>query len=146
MITFNTNTGQFRWIGGTNSTTALGVVNMPTPRHAPAYFNLPAYPTKLFLYGGGNFANMYGDLWEIDIYTGEFKWIHGTNDTDVNGIYSGTGQRPSTRCFTPSTVLDSTTVVLGPGSTDKGYINRYFLYNRPMNKFLFIGKRNSSLH
>jgi Galactose oxidase, central domain/Kelch motif len=105
---YDTTTGQWTWVGGSNVTNSVGVygtlgtaatANVPGARNSAASWIDPS--GNLWLLGGngndttvisidGGPANL-NDLWKFSPTTGEWTWVSGSNVVNALGVYGTEG-------------------------------------------------------
>jgi N-acetylneuraminic acid mutarotase len=105
---YDTSTGQWTWMSGSNLPNATGVYGTkgtPAPANAPgarggavAWAGL--FGTDLLIFGGTGFdsvvtqfnqINELNDLWRYNIITGNWTWMNGSNLVSASGIYGTLG-------------------------------------------------------
>jgi hypothetical protein len=90
-------TGQWTWIGGSNSsnqTGSYGILGTPSPSNIPGARDgsvswTDAAGTFWLLGGEDSIGNLYNDLWEYG--AGEWTWVNGSNAPDQLGVYGTLG-------------------------------------------------------
>ena len=105
---YNTSSGQWTWVSGSNLPNATGVYGTrgtPAPANAPgarggsvAWAGL--FGTDLLIFGGAGFDSVatqvsqideLNDLWRYNMITGNWTWLGGSNRSGANGVYGTLG-------------------------------------------------------
>lgn len=113
---YDTSTGSWTWVTGSNTTYSTGVygtLGTATATTTPgARYNITSWTSgnKLYLFGGyiynGSTAYYGNDLWEFDTTTRLWRWLKGSNFSSfTNGTYGTRGTAASAN--TPGSRLDS---------------------------------------
>ena len=158
MWRFNMNSKLWTWLRGVKSTENKAIYGVKGVANATNQPNSKedctknwVKDTKLYLFGGINFDNFIGDipndLWEYDILTNQWTWIHGDTLINREGVY------PSAHCIeTPaiyptgrvlkgasiqSKVCDKVFWMFGGGSYN-GYYQELWMYKPEENKWLWV--------
>ena len=104
---YNTNTGQWTWVSGDNTTNKNGVygtqgtaaaANKPGARYTNSSWTDTS--GNLWLFGGNGLAASGGsgylnDLWKYNTTTGQWIWVSGDNTINQNGVYGTKGTAAS---------------------------------------------------
>jgi N-acetylneuraminic acid mutarotase len=100
---YNSSTGLWTWVSGSNSTAQAGVYGT---RGVPAAANIPGARQSsvtwidaqgnLWLMGGFNGSVSFNDLWRYNTSSGLWTWISGSNGGNQNGVYGTRGVAAAT--------------------------------------------------
>lgn len=110
---YNTTSGQWTWVSGSNSVAASGVYGtqgVPASGNAPGARDRAASwvdsADNLWLFGGEEYSasgtKYFNDLWEYNPASDEWTWVSGTSSADAAGTYgvkgvSAAGNAPGAR-------------------------------------------------
>jgi N-acetylneuraminic acid mutarotase len=100
---FNPSTGEWTWMSGDNAVNSIGVygtlntpaaANKPGGRHAPVIWQ--DLTGNIYLFGGNGFPSTsllsnLNDLWKLNLSSGEWTWIGGSNTGSQKGTYGVKG-------------------------------------------------------
>ncbi|MGA3100797.1 MAG: chitobiase/beta-hexosaminidase C-terminal domain-containing protein [Terracidiphilus sp.] len=98
---YSPSTNEWAWMGGSNAANGqsspgvYGTLGMPAPGNVPSGRDGAVTWTdatgNLWLFGGGDAADNFNDLWEFNPSTNEWAWIGGSDSPYQQGVYGNLG-------------------------------------------------------
>ncbi|MBL7931254.1 MAG: T9SS type A sorting domain-containing protein [Bacteroidia bacterium] len=162
---YNISTNQWTWMGGSNVNSdggTYGTQGTGSTSNIPgARYSLSSWTDasgNFWLFGGTGYSGTnYGDLqdlWKYNPSTGQWTWVKGSANIDVNGVYGTMGTAASSNLpgsrIMPSTWSDASGDLWmfgGQGyDASSGYdlLNDLWKYNISTNQWTWISGSNSA--
>ena len=160
---FDTTTGTWTWVSGSNTGNASGVYGtkgIATTTNTPGskqYATAWQSSGKLYLFGGQTYVNAsiytMNDLWEFDISTKLWRWLKGSNTASQYGVYGTKGvaaatNTPGSRNFSRGVEYNGSLYLFGGNGyalSTNGLVNDLWEYKISTDTWTWIKGSNLSL-
>lgn len=154
---FSPNTGEWTWMGGSDTGDAAGVYgtlglgsinNIPGPRWGASTWVDSSGKFWLF---GGEFQQEYrgtawylNDMWVFDPASGEWTWVSGSNSGNVAGIYGtrgigDVGNTPGARIYAVTWTDKNGILWLFGGESQNGLMNDLWKFDPATRIWTWVG-------